>query len=406
MRGAVGIALAPDRVATISWSRPLSPRVPGAAEWDDLRLGLIELKEQLGLERPRAFVALLPPLAQARVVELPRLTVAEYTRVLSRDAARYFVTGRDPQLAAGQPLESRGSPVRVLAATAPRDLIDAVVTALEASGWRVESIVPAAAAWLAAAGAAAGAGRGRRDRVAIVVPAGDAIEVLHVEAGRLASLRRIPGSSGSADDVTAALTDLGSTVQRLSDPTASAAVGVWDAIGPQLLPERCLVERRHRATRLGVRLSAAALVLVVAAAGLDWWGARRDLATVAARRASIRGDVAVALARQDTVDALLARHAGLARADREAQRWSEVLADFSQYLPRDAYLAAFRGRGDSVGLEGVAQRAAAVFAALQRAPHVAGVRADAPIRQEASLRPGALPVERFAVTARLAELQR
>jgi len=148
------------------------------------------------------------------------------------------------------------------------------------------------------------------------------------------------------------------------------------------------------------------LVLVVAASGLDWWGARRDLATVAARRASIRGDVAVALARQDTVDALLARHAGLARADREAQRWSEVLADFSQYLPHDAYLAAFRGRGDSVGLEGVAQRAAAVFAALQRAPHVAGVRADAPIRQEASLRPGALPVERFAVTARLAELQR
>src|SRR2546428_1540977 len=174
MRGAVGIALAPDRVATISWSRPLSPRVPGAAEWDDLRLGLIELKEQLGLERPRAFVVLRPPSAQARVVQLPSLTVAEYTRVLSRDAARYFVTGRDPQLAAGQPLESRGSPVRVLAATAPRDLIDAVVTALEASGWHVESIVPAAAAWLAAAGAAAGAGGGAAEQGRHRAPAGAA----------------------------------------------------------------------------------------------------------------------------------------------------------------------------------------------------------------------------------------
>ena len=71
----------------------------------------------------------------------------------------------------------------------------------------------------------------------------------------------------------------------------------------------------------------------------------------------------------------------------------------------DAYLAAFRGRGDSVGLEGVAQRAAGVFTALQRAPRVAGVRADAPIRQEASPRPGAPPVERFTVTARLAEHQ-
>jgi len=403
MRGAVGIALAPDRIATVSWSRPLAPRVPGAAEWDDLRLALVELKEKLGLRRPRAFVALLPPLAQARVVELPRLGASEYARVLSRDAARYFVTGRVPQVAAGEPLESRGSPVRVLAATAPRDLSDAVVSALEASGWRVESIVPAEAAWLAAAGA--GAGRGRRDRVGIVVAAGDAIEVLHVEAGRLASLRRLPVSACSADDVTAALTDLGVTVQRLSDPTTSAAVGAWDAIGPQLLPERSLVERRYRAIRLAVRRSAVALALLVAAAGLDWWGARRELAAVAARRAGIGAEVAAALARQDTLDDLLALHAGLERADREAIRWSEVLADFSDYLPRDAYLAAFRGRGDSVGLEGVAQRAAGVFTALQRAPRVAGVRADAPIRQEASPRPGAPPVERFTVTARLAEHQ-
>jgi hypothetical protein len=400
MRGAVGIALAPDRIATVSWSRALAPLVPDAVEWDDLQLALVELKQKLGLRRPRAFVALLPPLAQARVVELPRLTAAEYTSVLSRDAARYFVTGRIPQLAAGQPLESRGSPVRVLAAAAPRDGIDAVVGALDRAGWRVETIVPAEAAWLAAAGA--GGGRGRRDGVAIVVAAGDAIEVLHVEAGRLASLRRVPVSSCSPEDVTAALTELGVTVQRLTDPTASAAVGAWDAVGPQLLPERSLVERRNRATRQAVRLSAAALALLVAAAGLDWWGARRDLAAVAARRAVIRGEVAAALARQDTVDDLLARHAGLVRADREAMRWSEVLADFSDYLPRDAHLAAFRGRGDSVGLEGVAQRAAGVFAALQRAPRVAGVRADAPIRQEGGRR-GAPPVERFAVTARLSE---
>ncbi len=398
MNGAVGIALAPDHIATVSWSRALAPPVLGAAEWGDLRLALVELKEKLGLRRPRAFVALLPPLARARVVELPRLTTAEYARVLSRDAARYFITGRIPQLAAGQPLEAHGSRVRLLAAAAPRDLIDAVVGALEAAGWRVESIVPGEAAWLAAAGA----GRARRDRVAIVVAADDAIEVLHVETGRLLALRRIPVASGGPDDVAAALTESGVTVQHLSDPPVSAAVGAWDAMGPQLLPERTLVARRSRATRLAGRLTAAALALFVAAAGLDWWGAQRELAAVVSRRAGIRLEVAGALAHQDTVDDLVARHADLQRADRDAIRWSEVLADFSDYLPRDAYLAAFRGRGDSVGLEGVAQRAAGVFAALQRAPRVAGVRADAPIRQEGG-RPGAPPVELFAVTARLAE---
>jgi hypothetical protein len=62
---------------------------------------------------------------------------------------------------------------------------------------------------------------------------------------------------------------------------------------------------------------------------------------------------------------------------------------------------AFRAHADSIGLEGIAQRAAGVFAALQRAPRVAGVRFDAPIRQEAG-RPGMPPVERFAISARLA----
>jgi hypothetical protein len=396
VRGAVGIALARDRIATVSWARALAPRAQGPVEWDDLRLGLVELKARLGLRNPRAFVALLPPLAQARVVELPRLSASEYARVLTRDAARYFVTGRTPQLAAGQPLDVGGSPTPVLAAAAPRDVIEAVVDAFEGAGWRIESIVPAEAAWLAAAGAA------RRGRTAILVDAGDAIEILHVAAGRLAALRRIPSPSCTTDEVAGALAESGLTVQRLNDPEASAAVGAWDASGPELLPERIHAARRQRATRLAMRLGAAALALLVASAGLDWWGARRELAAVVARRAALRGAVAAALAHQDTLDDLLARHDGLERAERSALRWSEVLADFSDYLPRDAYLAAFRGRGDSVGLEGIAQRAAGVFAALQRAPRVAGVRADAPIRQEAA-RTGAPPVERFAVTARLSE---
>jgi len=228
------------------------------------------------------------------------------------------------------------------------------------------------------------------------------LAVLQVEAGRLVGLRRLPATGGAPDQIAAALADEGAAVQRLADPEASAAAGAVRARGPELLPVSSLVERRQRARRVAARLAVSAALLLSVAAALDLWGMHRQLALVSARRAAIHEQVAAALARADTVESAAERHLALERADRTAIRWSEVLADFSDYLPRDAYLVAFRGRADSVGVEGLAGHAAGVFAALQHAPRVAGVRADAPIRQEAP-RPGRAPVERFAVAVRLAE---
>ena len=54
---------------------------------------------------------------------------------------------------------------------------------------------------------------------------------------------------------------------------------------------------------------------------------------------------------------------------------------------------------DSLLLEGIADRAVGVFEAMQAAPDVLGVRAQAPIRRE--LRDGDQPIERFSLAARL-----
>ena len=399
MSRTIGIAVAADRIATATWSRPLTPRALGAGEWDDLRTALVELRESLALRAPRAAIALLPPLAQARLLELPPLRPAEYRRILSRDAARYFPTGDVAQVAAGEPLAARGprrSLPRVLAAVAASDLIEALVRTVEAAGWQLGSIVPAEVAWLQ---------RLRGEVAALVVPAGTLVAVLRVAGGVPVALRRVRRPLHEAPrvvrEVIAELERDGAAVQVLDDALSAAAAGAVSAPGPQLLPDRVVVERRRRVNRRVIQLSAAALALLLAAAGLDLWGARRELAAVASRRAAIREEVAAALARQDTLESLVARHAALERAGGAAVRWSEVLTDFSDYLPRDAHLIAFRGRADSVGLEGIARRAAGVFEALRRAPRVAGVRADAPIRQETS-QSGGPPVERFAVAARLA----
>jgi hypothetical protein len=394
----IGIALAADRIATTTWSRPLAPRPPGAEDWEDLRGALVELRERLapgvpGASRsPGAAIALLPPLAQARVIELPPLRPAEYRRILTRDAARYFPTGRVAQLAAGVPLAAGRSPVPVLAATAASDLIDVIVRAVAAAGWRLDAIVPAAAAWLRGA---------PRPHGILVVPVGATVEVWRVADGVPTALRRLPGAPQAVAALVAELAQEGEPRELVHDPLGAAAAGVVRARGPELVPDQMLAARRHRLRYTVTRLAAAAVVLLIAAAGFDWWGAERQLGAIARRRAALGGDVAVALARQDSVEHLVARHATLERAAAAGVRWSEVLADVTDSLPRDAYLIAFRGRGDSVGLEGVAQHAASVFAALARAPRVAGLRADAPIRQEVA-RGGGPPIERFAVAARLA----
>ena len=86
-------------------------------------------------------------------------------------------------------------------------------------------------------------------------------------------------------------------------------------------------------------------------------------------------------------------------AERTTPQWTVVLVNVADHLGDDAYLTSFRGRGDSVVVEGIASHAATVFNDLEKTPGLSEVRAAAPVRREAPN--GADATQRFTIAARL-----
>jgi hypothetical protein len=159
-------------------------------------------------------------------------------------------------------------------------------------------------------------------------------------------------------------------------------------------------ESDRRAVRSSAwRTTAAAAALLVIAALVHALGIRRELASVRAERAAIRPQVEATLAGRTSVDAVYRDVSALAAAAANAPRWSQVLAAVTGGLRDDASLTAFRARGDSIFIDGVAERAAPIFDDLARVAGVSGVRATAPVRREAA--EGEQPVEHFAIGARV-----
>jgi Tfp pilus assembly protein PilN len=155
-----------------------------------------------------------------------------------------------------------------------------------------------------------------------------------------------------------------------------------------------------RARRRAISFAAVAAGLLLAAAGFEFWGVQRELTAVRARREVIHPAVQEAMAAREALTAVTDRLATLDSADRSAPRWSSIIATLSDELPTDAYLSAFRATGDTIRLEGSASRATGVFEALQRAPWMRSVRAEAPIRQEADA--DGVTAERFILAAQIA----
>lgn len=392
----IGVALEIDRVTAAlprggPWSRSLAPWA-GAGPWTELCAALRELRAELaGRGTPPAALALLPPLAEARVLRLPPLRPQELRRLLTRDASRYFPVGRGEHVADGEPLGRSGSPRPLLAAAAPAPLLEVVLAAFTEAGWKIESVVPAVAAWASAVGPAEGF---------LAIRSTGVVHILRFEQRRLAEVRRLPLSAGPAELGALLGIERAPVVHGEDDAARLAAAHAPRALGPELLPERVHAARAAAGRRRLWRAVAAAAALALASAGIELWGLRRELAALTAERARIAPAVATAMADREALGTLAERVQSLRSLAASAPRWSEVLADLAEALPDDASLLSFRGRGDSLGIEGVALHAAEVFTLLQSAPGIVGVRADAPIRQETAA--GRPTVERFAVLAQLA----
>jgi Tfp pilus assembly protein PilN len=439
----LGVSIATDRVvvahvasgvAARTWSRAIAPASDPLLPWqphvDALVEALHEALATLGAGRARLSVALLPPLAESRFVELPGLRDDELQRVLARDASSYFPTGVvTPVVAAAR---RRGRGTSVIATASASGLVDVVYAAATAAGCAVDGVIPAHAAWARAIAHAwrlpATGGRCR-----LVVLLDGRVEVLTVDGGAMVALRRLPAAADhrfvfaaldegtDADDATVpvALAGAPAAIASLAgmlvargrtlvepvgdtppDPIVLAAIDATRVTGaPILMPEAVRVERHAHAIRGALRRVAAAALLLATTAGVGLWDTARERDAVRARRLELRAQLAGVLATRDTLAQLTERLATLRAAESGRRRWSHAIGLLASSLPRDAYLLSLRAEGDSMVVEGVARRAAPVLDALGRDTAVLAVRAQGSIRQE--IREDAGQVERYTLSVQL-----
>jgi Tfp pilus assembly protein PilN len=373
-------------------------------------------------------VALLSPLVEVARLDLPPIAEAEMIQLLTRNAGRYFVSARGTQtIGVIQGRARRGEAATVLAAATATRMIAAIDSAAREAGWTVSMLTPAEGAWGAAA-LRMWPSFGRHAAYVLVHEA-DRTVLLELREGRVVGVRRFRpgaqdaesiadairnnsngtasvGSFGAAAGRQELLRDLGargiavnaaaSSAAFADVPAMVAAANAAESAGPLLMNEQAREVRRAKRQRAAILVGAAAVMLVGIAMALGLWGAKRELRLVQQQRADVRPQVAATLVGRTSVEDAYRRLSAVAAAERGAPHWAPVLAELSAIVPDDAYFTAFRTRGDSLVVDGMAARAARVFDAIRsNGKSLTAVRAPAPVRAEAP--DGGDPLERFSI---------
>jgi hypothetical protein len=409
------------------WRARLDPP-NGDSGWPSLSSALGALAREVGGAGTLA-VSLMPPLTEVRRIELPPLRDDELHRLLARNATRYFVNARVPQVVGAARIgrARRGGPGPVMAAAASSRLVAAIHAAAADAGWVIESIAPAESAW-AAASSTLWPGFAR-DAAYAVVAHDDRTDVLQLERGQLVSVRRFRGGAADAPMIAdsvgpaarvglagepsqrralaASLEQFG--IRPLAPAPQSAVLADGGDLlaaqfagadaGPVLRSEDSAAADRASTSRIAARFAGAAAALLVLAAGIELWGVKHELREIRDERAALRGQIAATLVGRTTLDATYRQVAALNAIERTAPRWSAVIASLSEAIPEDAYLTAIRARQDSLMVDGLGEHAARVFDALNGTAGLTEVRAAAPVRREAQDDGPAL--EHFTIAARV-----
>lgn len=434
-----------DAAAPVARRAALEPMNGGnGAEWPSLAAALRELAPVPGHAAARLAVALMPGLTEVRRLELPPMREEELRQLLTRSASRYFVAMRGSAvvgtIGASRGLRGAGRTAGAgpVAAAAPARLVAAIHSAAREAGFAIESISPAEGAWARAAATLWPATA--RGALHLLVAHEDRSDLLSLDGGRLAGVRHFRagaadaalvadairsatpaseparvgaiGVPGQRRELTRALGSLGIAVapaggtwaDAADAPDLLAATFAGARARPLLVSDETRAAQRADARRATRLLVATAAGLALFAAALELWGVRRELAAVQEQRAAIGPEIASTLVGRTTVETAFRQLTALAAADRAAPRWSRTIAGLTAQLPDEAYLTAFRGRGDSVVVNGLATHAARVFEALERTPGLADVRAAAPVRRESA--GGAEAMEHFTIGARRVGEQR
>ena len=418
-----------------AWRVPLDPPDSNGGGWPSLTSALRQLAEKLEAVDGRLVVALMPPLTEVRRLDLPPLKREQVLQLLARNANRYFVTAREPQVV-GTSIPKRASrtgPVPVLGAAASARLVNAIAAAARNSGWTLDGVVPAEVGWSAAAGAIWPALTKGTSHV--LVHHDDRTDLLRIEDGGLAGVRRFRVGSLDAQLIVEALDDsrangtaprvgsLGVAAPRqelvralpresanvttpgnewtsaAADPMVAAATFVTPDDALTLLTEDVAEVRARAGRRLTMSIFAAALLLLVGAALLELWGVKRELAAVQAERASLRPQLQSMLSGRSTFDASNRKLTALFGAQRETPYLSGVIASVTDALPEGAHLLSFRARRDTLILDGLAKSSGEAFTALEAIPGLVNVKSVGGVQRQ--LQDDGTALEHFTVQARM-----
>jgi len=436
----IGIALGAESAVAVVMGKKGAPiaRVPVSLEGEasgfdvDIARGLATLKRQVeesGMgptDGASVHVALLPPLADARLIPFPPMRRSEVEAVLARDVARYFPGANRPRVVGVFRPRGRNNGGRnggvghqaVLAAASPQSLLEAISAALKKVDWRLSSFSAAHGAWLDSKAAGPGA-----PTAGVVAVLGDRAHVVKLAGPVPEAVRRVP-----ADDPAAVVDALGEgsgTVLVLSGPQAYeslrrplAEAGFSAARDPEgwpgteeatagraassalpLVPPTLASERERRSARTTLRMVLGALALVLVSLAFQYWGAHRELQAVQERRTAIRSDVAPLIEARDSLLVLEGQVEALTSLSSSSPVWTRALVDLSALLPSDTYLTGFFASGDTVEVEAAGTRAGEAIQALRSGGLFEELRLQGLVERE--LEDGETVEERFRLWARL-----
>lgn len=435
----LGLAIGRDRIVAVEVRKRLSGVRPGRVHarslappvdhgtWPDLTEAVEELLHALGARRGTASIALLRPLAQAKVISAPPLRRRDLRSLVTRNARRYFITGTDPVVADAlrSGVRRRERPSRAVATCADARLIDAIHRSVTQAGIHTDFITAAPLALSEAVCSQIPAAR--RGAVVVAVCSDGWSEGIAVSRGvprvfepwtetgtaePLELTTRIAqtgsGEAGSAEPTVRAivvapsaergpivaavrrelgdgLIDLPASVQEL-EPAAMAAYGaaLMREDAPALLPQAVRRERQRRIRRRVGVLAAAAVVMLGVSAGLRLWDLRRELEVVAASRQVLALRVSEILELRRSLHTVNTLVDGIAQIEEGVVHWTPVVAALAEALPDSAYLVSMTADGLELRLVGVATVASVIVPALEASPLLRGVSLTAARRAAGS----------------------
>jgi hypothetical protein len=331
-------------------------------------------------------IALLPSLADVRVLSLPDLPRDEITEIVSEDLRRFVPTTAvrgAVELDDQRGTESAGVR-RVLLTSADERLVEELLESASKAQVTVRRVVSALSAWSASAGS-------QSDW--FQVDLGESQLAFEMRDGTTTAIRRWVSHAPQPPVTATRLTG--------SNDASLALAATWAPVSTAhgLSTAQQRTQRVRRVWRAASAVFVAGVGLAAVAAAVLWVRVGRIIESAERERAVIAGSVSAAVALRDSAMALNARAHALERFRAEQPDWIALLRGLDAALPDESFLTSLRASPDSLVLTGEGDRATVTLDRLSADRMFESVRFDAPIQQRIDA--GEVVGERYVIAARI-----